>query len=121
MTEINSTATRAPRKPRKPDAPKKPHKDFPLFPAGNGQWCKKVLGRPHYFGKWQDDPKGVRALERWLAEKDDLLAGRVPRGRNPDAKVLHYLCNSFLNAKRARLESGELSPYTFDSYKAICQ
>ncbi|HZZ77241.1 MAG TPA: tyrosine-type recombinase/integrase [Gemmataceae bacterium] len=121
MTEINSTVAPAPRKPRKADPPKKPHKDFPLFPNGNGQWCKKVLGRPHYFGKWQDDPKGIRALDRWLAEKDDLLAGRVPRGRKTEAAVLHFLCNSFLNAKRALRDGGELSPYTWDSYEAICR
>jgi hypothetical protein len=32
----------------------------------------------HFFGVWSDPQK---ALERWLDEKDDLLAGRVPRCR----------------------------------------
>lgn len=121
MTKFNSTATPTPRKPRKPDRPKKPHKDFPLFPNSNGQWCKKVRGKLHCFGAWRDDLKGARALERWLAEKDDLLAGRSPRGRATGTAVLHVLCNSFLNTKRALLDSGELSPYTWDSYELICR
>jgi integrase len=120
MTVVNSTAPAEPRKPRKPDGPKKPHKDFPLFPSSNGQWCKKVLGKLRCFGSWRDDPKGARALERWLAEKDDLLGGRVPRGRKTEAIVLHVLVNSFLNTKRARVDSGELKPLTWHAYNLIC-
>jgi hypothetical protein len=67
MTEVNSTAEPATRKPRKPDCPRKPHKDFPLPPSSNGKWCKKVLGKLRCFGSWRDDPKGARALERWLS------------------------------------------------------
>src|ERR1700684_266368 len=104
MTELHCTSTPRPRKPRKQEQPNKPHKDFPLFPSGNGLWCKKVKGKLHYFGSWRDDPKGPRALERWLAEKDDLLADRVPRGKTGVA-TLSLLVNSFLNAKRARVES----------------
>jgi hypothetical protein len=98
--------------PRRTDRPNKPHKDLPLFPSGNGLWAKKILGKLHYFGSWRDDPKGARAMERWLAEKDHLLAGRVPRGRKTGAAALRELVNGFLNAKLARRESGELSPYT---------
>jgi hypothetical protein len=53
--------------------------DFPLFPSGNGQWCRKVAGRLCYFGSWRQDPKGVKALETWIAQKSDLEAGRKPR------------------------------------------
>ena len=39
------------------------------------------------------DPQ--KALERWLDEKDDLLAGRVPRSRHADdTPVLRELVNS---------------------------
>ncbi len=41
--------------------------------------AKKVKGKLVYFGKVSDDPKGILALEKWLNEKDDLLAGRTPR------------------------------------------
>src|SRR5687768_7405948 len=65
-------------------APKKhakPRPDFPLFPHKTGRWAKKVRGRFCYFGKVADDPKGEQALEAWLRDRDDLLAGRVPRNR----------------------------------------
>lgn len=68
---------------RKPRSGKvgKPHPDFPLFIHGTGykRWAKKIRGTLHYFGPVEPDPKGEKALERWLAEKDDLLAGRTPR------------------------------------------
>ena len=57
----------------------KPHPDFPLFRHATGRWTKKVKGRFHYFGKVADDPEGEKALNLWLDQKDDLLAGRTPR------------------------------------------
>jgi hypothetical protein len=47
MTKVNSTA---PARERKATKPTKPHKDFPLTPHPNGQWCKKVLIKVHFFG-----------------------------------------------------------------------
>src|ERR1019366_7894426 len=61
-----------------PTPPKKPNADSPLFPHHNGQWAKKIKGKLHYFGTW-DNPQC--ALDKWLDERDDLLAGRVPRKR----------------------------------------
>jgi len=63
----------------KPNRAVKPRADFPLFPHQAGYWAKKVRGRLVYFGKVVDDPKGQAALDKWLEQKDDLLAGRVPR------------------------------------------
>jgi hypothetical protein len=76
----------------------KPHKDYPLTPhRHSGRWCKKVRGKIHYFGKL-DDPQA--ALELWLAQKDDLLAGRTPRTAS-DGLTVKELVNLFLNAKQA--------------------
>jgi integrase len=107
-------------KARKNHKPAKPRKDFPLFPHATGRWAKKVKGKFEYFGKVADDPDGQAALEKWLAQKDDLLAGRRPRTSNGSLTV-RDLCNRFLTAKLAALESGELSPRTFKNYSPFCQ
>lgn len=60
---------------RRDQKPEKPTSDFPLFPHANGRWAKKVRGKTRYFGPW-DDPDG--ALQEWLQQKDDLLAGKNP-------------------------------------------
>ncbi len=57
-----------------------------------------MLGKLHYFGKAVPDDNGESAqaaLEQWLEQKDDLLAGRVPRpiGDNSDGKTLRELVN----------------------------
>src|SRR6266508_4074930 len=94
--------------------PAKPSPDFPLFPHAAGVWAKKIRGKLHYFGPW-DDPDG--ALQRYLAQKDDLHAGRTPRP-DPEALTVKALANAFLNAKQSLLDSGELSPRTWAEYKA---
>jgi integrase len=52
--------------------PVKPSPDFPLFPHATKRWAKKINGKMHYFGPW-DDPEG--ALRRYR----DFLDGRVPK------------------------------------------
>ena len=54
--------------------------DFPLTRHPRGYWCKKVRGKIHYFGKIGDDPEGEKAVNQWLDQKDDLLAGRPEQG-----------------------------------------
>jgi hypothetical protein len=55
--------------------PDKPRKDFPLSPANNGQWCKKIRGTIHYFGVW-GDPEAAQA--EYLRVREYLQAGRLP-------------------------------------------
>jgi integrase len=98
---------------------KKPRKGFPLFAHQRGHWCKKVRGEHHYFGKIADDPKGDKALVLWLEQKDDLLAGRVPRSKSGELTVAD-LCNHFLTAKLRRMKAGELSPRSFAEYQHAC-
>jgi len=107
--------------------PAKPDKDFPLWLHPSGRWCRKIHQKVWYFGK-ADNPQA--ALEKWLDQKDDLLAGRTPRPKSnglllgdpphdPDSSV--GLVNRFLTAKQERVESGELTRRTFEDYKATCQ
>jgi integrase len=96
--------------------PAKPYEDFPLFPHNNGCWAKKIRGKLHYFGPW-NDPDG--ALANYLKEKDDLHAGRTPRP-DPQALTVKDAANAFLNAKQALLDAGELAERTWREYKRVC-
>ncbi len=89
--------------------PEKPHPDFPLYAHASKRWAKKVRGKTHFFGKW-DDPQA--ALDKWIEVKDDLLAGRKPRPKRDGLKIL-VLVNAFLSYKKRQLEAGELASGTF--------
>ena len=84
---------------------RKPHPDFPLFAHATDRWAKKIRGKLHYFGKVSTDTQGTAALQKWLDEKDDLLAGRVPRTKREGLTIKHLL-NHFLTAKQARVRFG---------------
>jgi integrase len=107
MSESDSTT---------PAKPAKPHPDFPLFPHATKRWAKKIRGKMHYFGPW-DDPDG--ALDNYLKQKDDLHAGRKPRP-DPEALTVKDLVNAFLNHKGDLRDAGELSPRTWAQYKETC-
>ncbi len=92
--------------------PGKPYPDFPLTAHNNGQWCKKIRGRIHYFAPW-DDPD--EALKRYLAQKDYLLAGEEPPREG--VLTLRELVNRFLTVKDSRVQSGELSRRNWEDYK----
>ena len=96
--------------------PDKPRKDFPLSPANNGQWCKKIRGTIHYFGIWSS-PDAAEA--EYLRVREYLQGGRLPPTTTATEGIrLNRLANEFLNSKRALVESGELSSRTFRDYHA---
>jgi len=97
--------------------PSKPYADFPLFPHATGRWAKKIRGRLHYFGKWDD---WEAALEKYQREAPYLHAGRMPP-ETFDGITVADLCNRFLTAKQQQLDSGELAPTTFRDYHRACQ
>jgi integrase len=107
----NST-TRAARK-----KPAKPYPDFPLFAHATGRWAKKIKGRLHYFGPW-DNP--TAALEKYLDQKDDLHAGRTPRAGG-DGLTVRELLNQFLTAKRRAADAKTITPRTFRDYHWTCK
>ena len=108
MTKANS--------PR-PKRPNKPYPDFPLFPHATRRWAKKIRGKLHYFGSW-DDPDA--ALAKYLADKDRLHAG-LTTADNPDALTVFLLCGKFLTTKKRMMEAGELSVHSFKDYTKTCQ
>ena len=101
--------------------PEKPRKDFPLFPHATGRWAKKIRGKFRYFGTWADDPKGERAILKWLDERDDLLAGREPRPKGDAAgPTVKFVCDSYLTHKEQQRDNGEMQPRSFDEVYKSC-
>ncbi len=109
--------------------PALPYPDFPLRPHRNGQWYKSVWSsrskktEQFYFGSWQDDPKGERAITDpeigWLARRDAIKGGvdnlRVGTLTGDDL-TLGELMAKFLAFKRDKARAGELSLATLGDY-----
>lgn len=97
----------------------KPYEGFPLTRHPSGRWCKKIRGRLVYFGKI-DEPE--KALERFNREWPFLKDGRTPPPIDTgDGCTVRLLCNAFLTSKKARLDTGELSPRSFQNYFHTCE
>lgn len=94
--------------------PPLPYPDFPLWPAPNGQWCKKIRQRVHYFGVWAD---WKAALEEYNRVRDDLHAGRKPRPKAGDGMTLKLMCNHFLLSRERRLQAGTMTAQSFQEYR----
>jgi integrase len=99
------------------EAPRKPYPEFPLFAHATGRWAKKILGKLHYFGPW-DDPDG--ALAKYQADAEALHNGRKPRP-NLGGTTVKDVVNAFLEDKQSLRDSGELSPRTWRQYEDTCK
>jgi integrase len=106
-----------------PKGAKKPKWPYPgkapgMFPAGNGQWAKKIRGHRYNFGPWAD-PKG--ALELYLSEKDALHNGdgRIPPPPDPSRLTVGELVARFLKSKMSLIANGELSARMYDDYRRV--
>lgn len=100
--------------------PLKPREDFPLFPADNGQWAKKVKGKRYHFGSWTDDPQGVAALADWVTRKDGIEAGLDSvRAKGPVVAgyTLGQLAKDFIASRKLKVDAGELSLRTLLDYQ----
>jgi integrase len=97
--------------------PTKPYPDFPLFPHDSGRWAKKIRGKHHYFGKWAEPDA---ALAKYLDQRDDLHAGRVPRAtRMESSATLEYVLNHLLDTKQKDVGAGLLAPSTYVDYQRV--
>ncbi len=105
------TGKRLTSKPAKPHIPTS--RSFPMPRAGGRRRCR---GRLHYFGPWED---ADGALEEWLRQKDDLLAGRKPRLKT-EGITLKDVINSFLTAPPRSWRAANWAPRAFPSYYDTC-
>ena len=106
-------------KSRIQNKPRKPYVDYPLYAHNTGRWAKRIRGKIHYFGPW-DNPQ--RALEKLNQEWPYLSQGRTPPPTDAgDTCTLRFLCNSFLTSKRNKLNSKELSERSFRDYFKTCE
>jgi integrase len=101
----------------KPTKPGKPYPDFPLFPHATRRWAKKIRGKIHYFGPWND---WQAALNKYQEQRDDLHAGRSPRVK-ADGPTVRELCTRFMTAKEIQRNAGDITPRTFTDYLATCK
>lgn len=118
-----STRNRRPRKSTI-DRPPKPLPDFPLCPANNGYWQKKIKGKIHYFGHWGKIVNGKmerlpndgwqEALALYKASADTGFTERAP---GKEGLTVKDLCNQFLTSKKHLMDSGEISARTFKEYQ----
>ena len=102
-------------KTRSRQKPAKPYPDFPLFAHATGRWAKKIRGKLHYFGPWND---ADAALQLYLDQRDDLHAGRRPRLTG--GVTVRDTVNRFLTSKSRLMKNHELTQRTFDDYVRTC-
>jgi len=124
---VNSSRKRRRRK-SKVDRPAKPYDGFPLCPANNGYWQKKINGKIHYFTRWgkvvngslqrlQEDGCWQAALELYEQQRDALFAGRKPRVKS-DKLTVGELRGRFLTMKSRALDAGKITARTYMEYRA---
>ena len=97
--------------------PAKPYPDFPLFPHATGRWAKKIRGKLHYFGKWDNWQDALTLYQR---QAGDLHCRRKPDEETGGATVKD-LVNHFLIAKKHLVESGEIVERTWNDYDKTCK
>jgi len=103
---------------QKQKKPNKPYPSFPLTAHPNGQWCKKIRGKVHFFGVWADSDA---ALKRYHGLASDLHAGRQPRmySVSTDDLTVKDVCNAFLGWQKDKLDAGEIGYRWFEDCRSI--
>lgn len=96
--------------------PKKPHSNFPLTAHPNGQWCKKILGKLHFFGVWADPDT---AHQNYLRIAEDLHAGREPSPSATGELTIKEMGNRFLMHQMQRVETGQIGTRWFEDCRRV--
>ena len=78
---------------------------FPLTLHSTGQYCKKIKGKIHYFGK-----NKRQALERYLEQAAFLHNGKAQMFRTTNGNMtLKSLCSIYLQHQQAKAASAEIT------------
>ena len=104
----------------KREKPSKPYSSFPLTAHNNGQWCKKICGRVHFFGVW-DGPQA--ALDRYLRLAADLHSGRLRPASSlaTNGTTVKDICNHYLTHQLQRAEAHEIGFRWFEDCRCAVQ
>jgi integrase len=102
----------------KPHAQGKPERPegSPFFWHRTGGWAKKIRGQLVYFGRISHDD----AMADYAQRREELHSGRASRD-SEDCLTVYLLCGKFWDAKKAKLDNGEISPRTFKEYDSACK
>jgi hypothetical protein len=111
MPRKHSTSRKRLRKPAKPDG-------SPLYPHNSGKWAKKIRGKLHYFGRWDDHDA---ALEQYESTREALESGVDPAAFDPKSFTVSDACNYFLESCEHRVKRNDLAARTFADYRATCK
>ena len=101
---------RAPAK-RRAGAGRRAHK-FPFTLHPTGQFCKKIRGKIHYFGKDKQE-----ALRRYYEQASALHAGASEPVLLSDRLTLEDLCNLYLDHQLGRAQAGEIRERQYHEQK----
>lgn len=105
-----------------------PFPEFPLRRHRSGQWYKNVWNprtqrsETFYFGSYHEDPRGDDALNHpvtgWLARREAIKSGCDNTRIEPPGAgmLLGEVMQRFLEHKRDKTRTGELSLTTLDGY-----
>ena len=98
--------------------PQKPYRSFPLTAHNNGQWCKKIRGKVHFFGVWSD-PQA--ALDSYLRVAADLHAGRQPQQAtlSPGLVTVKDACNHYLTRQMQKVVAKEIGARWFEDCRRV--
>jgi integrase len=96
--------------------PGKPYPSFPLTAHPNGQWCKKIRGKVHFFGVWSDPDT---ALTHYLRVAGDLHAGRQPASVAGPELTVKEVGNAFLASQMERVSSGQIGLRWFEDCRRV--